>query len=70
MGWGVKQDSKQNKPGGVLHVDLTRAESRIAHAMMLVEDPDELRRLSEVHAAISKAIERLFGDAPRPKTGA
>lgn len=61
------ENKRQNKPGGVLHVDLTRAESRIAHAMLLVEDPEELRQLSEVHAAIGKSIERFFGNAPRPK---
>ncbi len=61
--------ANQNKPGGLLHIDLTRAESRISHAMMLVEDEDELRKLSEIHGLIEKAIERFFGDAPRPKVG-
>ena len=58
---------RQNKPGGVLHVDLTRAESRIGHAMMLVEDPEELRQLSQVYQQIGECIKRLFGDSPRPK---
>lgn len=61
--------STQNKPGGVLHVDLTRAEARISHAMMLVEDSEELRRLSDVHEKIGECISRLFGSAPRPKVG-
>lgn len=74
MGEGVqamtavgKYTNRQNKPGGVLHVDLTRAEARIAHAMMLVEGSDELRQLSEIHTLIEKAIASFFGDAPRPK---
>lgn len=58
---------KINTPGGLLHVDLTRARARISHAMMLVEDADELRKLSEIYESIDKAIKLFFGDAPDPK---
>lgn len=61
--------TRQNKPGGVLHIDLTRAESRLSHAMMLVEDPAELRMLTQACELVSKAIEKMFGDAPRPRVG-
>ena len=60
---------KQNKPGGHLHVDLTRAQARIGHAMMLVEDADELRRLSNAYELIEQSIRSVFGDVPRPKVG-
>jgi len=65
----VKNKDWQNKAGGVLHTDLTRAESRIAHAMMLVTDPDELRALNSAFIQIQGVIARMFGDAPRPKVG-
>jgi hypothetical protein len=34
--------------------------------MLLVEDPEELRALSEVYDRLESCIVRLFGDAPRP----
>lgn len=64
-----KSNDRQNKPGGHLHIDLTRAQARISHAMMLVEDKEELRELAEIEQLIDKAIVRFFGDAPRPKVG-
>lgn len=63
------ESTRQNLPGGLLHVDLTRAESRICHAMMLVEDKDELRELSEIQALLEKAIVRFFGVAPSQGRG-
>jgi hypothetical protein len=59
--------TRMNKPGGVLHVDLTRAHARIAHAMMLVEDTAELRELAAVYDQIDASIKRLFGNAERPR---
>lgn len=63
------EDARLNKPGGHLHIDLTRAHARVSHAMMLVEDEKELRELAEIEQLIEKAIVRFFGDAPRPKVG-
>lgn len=52
-----------------MHTDLTRAEARIAHAMMLVTDPAELRAINTAFIQIQGVIARLFGNAPRPKAG-
>ena len=60
---------RQNKPGGLLHIDLTRAQAHISRAMMLVEDKEELRELAEIEQLIDKAIVRFFGDSPRPTVG-